>query len=262
MPWSNQAVSLVVIIAGGGFTGLFVYSPAPGAGNLIYSVAAAAGTDPYGNAYQQGAVTYGALGVYAQMLQGSFDLSSASGSTTIQHAAALNLTDSVAAGAQPIMNLISPGALTLAASGRAEIWLAGESADATVPAQVITDTLTAFDPSVAAHSQAETWHTLGGGLGIANLTSDHGRYRLTPWGDVEVDVLLRATGAVASASGTFANSLVSAYRPAFTRSYPLGGPLAAGLGRVLVSTAGAVTVTVPNLNSGNVMGTTIIMPTD
>ena len=34
-----------------GFSGLFIYSPAPGPGNLVASFAAAAGTDPYGNKY-------------------------------------------------------------------------------------------------------------------------------------------------------------------------------------------------------------------
>jgi hypothetical protein len=34
-----------------GFSGLFIYSPAPGPGTLVASFAAAAGTDPYGNKY-------------------------------------------------------------------------------------------------------------------------------------------------------------------------------------------------------------------
>lgn len=51
--WSNQLVNLLVIAAQkAGYSGLFVYSPAPGAGNLILSIAAVPGTDPYGNAYQ------------------------------------------------------------------------------------------------------------------------------------------------------------------------------------------------------------------
>ncbi len=44
----------VVIITGGTGSGIFVYSPSPGAGNLIGSWAAQAGTDQYGNAYPQG----------------------------------------------------------------------------------------------------------------------------------------------------------------------------------------------------------------
>jgi hypothetical protein len=53
-PWSNQVVSLIVIQAGGGFTGVFVYSPTPGTGNLVISIAAQTGTDPYGNSYPEG----------------------------------------------------------------------------------------------------------------------------------------------------------------------------------------------------------------
>lgn len=54
-PWTNQTVSLIVLTEQTtGFSGIFGYSPSPGAGNLIFSLAAAAGTDPYGNAYPQG----------------------------------------------------------------------------------------------------------------------------------------------------------------------------------------------------------------
>lgn len=55
MPWTNQAVTLIVLEEEAtGFSGLFGYSPAPGTGNLIFSIAAAAGTDPYGNTYPAG----------------------------------------------------------------------------------------------------------------------------------------------------------------------------------------------------------------
>lgn len=54
MGWQNNIFPLLIIDASGAFTGLFVYSPAPGAGNLLVSIAAAAGTDPYGNAYLAG----------------------------------------------------------------------------------------------------------------------------------------------------------------------------------------------------------------
>jgi hypothetical protein len=52
--WNNQLVSLIIITAGGGFTGLFMYSPVPGAGNLVTSIAPAAGVDPFGNPYPSG----------------------------------------------------------------------------------------------------------------------------------------------------------------------------------------------------------------
>lgn len=72
-PWSNQLTGLVVISASvGGFSGFFVYSPAPGFGNLIASVTASSGTDPYGNAYLQGFTTYniGSPNSFAESLNG------------------------------------------------------------------------------------------------------------------------------------------------------------------------------------------------
>jgi hypothetical protein len=54
MGWQNNIFQLLIIEGTSGFSGLFVYSPAPGAGNLIGSWAAALGVDPYGNAYPQG----------------------------------------------------------------------------------------------------------------------------------------------------------------------------------------------------------------
>ena len=53
--WTNQLLNLILLSAAQkGFSGFFVYSPAPGPGNLIGSWAAAAGVDPYGNAYPAG----------------------------------------------------------------------------------------------------------------------------------------------------------------------------------------------------------------
>jgi hypothetical protein len=56
--WNNQLLTLIVLVEGAGFSGMFGYSPAPGAGNLELSISAQAGTDPYGNAYPAG-VTVG-----------------------------------------------------------------------------------------------------------------------------------------------------------------------------------------------------------
>lgn len=54
MVWNTSAFQLLIISATGGFTGLFEYSPVPGAGNLVASITPAAGTDPYGNHYPAG----------------------------------------------------------------------------------------------------------------------------------------------------------------------------------------------------------------
>jgi hypothetical protein len=52
----------IIIVTGGAGSGVFIYSPSPGAGNLIGSWAGSAGTDPYGNAYPKGlSVTVGTI---------------------------------------------------------------------------------------------------------------------------------------------------------------------------------------------------------
>jgi hypothetical protein len=68
--WNNAVFPLLIITPSGGFTGLFLYSPGPGAGNLIGSWTSAAGVDPFGNAYPAGInVTAGVLsGVAIQAL--------------------------------------------------------------------------------------------------------------------------------------------------------------------------------------------------
>ena len=80
-PWSNTSqFALVIISAGGGFQGLFVYSPAPGPGNLIASIAASAGTDPYGNPYQAGITSYDTtFGGLVQLANGAVNVFLAAG---------------------------------------------------------------------------------------------------------------------------------------------------------------------------------------
>lgn len=58
MGWESNAVFQIVIITGAGGSGLFVYSPTPGAGKLVASIAAAAGHDAYGNNYLAGLSAY------------------------------------------------------------------------------------------------------------------------------------------------------------------------------------------------------------
>lgn len=59
---TNVVRARLVIVSGSGFFGIFLYSPAPGTGNLVGSWTTAAGTDTYGNAYPAGlSVTQGAI---------------------------------------------------------------------------------------------------------------------------------------------------------------------------------------------------------
>lgn len=52
MGWTAQYFTQIIIV--GAQSGIFIYSPTPGAGNLIGSWAAMAGTDQFGNAYPEG----------------------------------------------------------------------------------------------------------------------------------------------------------------------------------------------------------------
>lgn len=56
--WESNNVFQVLIITGSGQSGVFVYSPKPGAGNLVASITASSGTDNFGNATLAGVTAY------------------------------------------------------------------------------------------------------------------------------------------------------------------------------------------------------------
>jgi len=253
MPWSNQAVSLVVIIAGGGFTGLFVYSGAPATGNLIASVAAAAGTDPYGNTYP-GGISSQTGGIEATLAGGflSWDAPADSPSSPPLVLA----TPSAASGSSLE---ITTGVSSLSATAGA-LTLYDSAASSTVPA--IPSGSPGIFVAAGCPLVTDTWHSLGG-PGITNLTSDHGRYRFSPNGDVEFDIAAHATGAVTAGLYPYPNTLPSAYRPAVSRSYAVGLPHGSGgPARIFVQTSGTVSLDIPALSSGNVIGCSAFMPLD
>ena len=70
MAWGSNLFPLLIIVAGGRFTGLFVYSPSVGAGNLVDSIAAQPGTDPVGNPYVAGIASYNRAANQATALNG------------------------------------------------------------------------------------------------------------------------------------------------------------------------------------------------
>ena len=235
---------------------LLFYTPGGGANTLQSSIASASGTDQFGNAYLQGVTVYRNPGLpSAAWTAAVYD-----GGGVNYHQAASEAgpwsSNDTNGNPMPSFTIVGAGA----GGGIPEIAWNGGYITLT-PIDTVAP-LVAADPASVATTTAETWHTLGGGLGIANLSRTHGRYRMTPEGEVEIDVLLTATGAGGPASGTFANNLAAQYQPALQRSYPLMGPLAAGPGRVLVSTAGAVQVSLPAFANGNIFGGTIIMPLD
>lgn len=98
MGWNSNVFPLLIITASGGFTGLFAYSPGPGAGNLIASVTAQAGTDPYGNAYVAGVASYahGTPAINADLTGGALQfnrpVNAAAASVGSNNSAALNLS--------------------------------------------------------------------------------------------------------------------------------------------------------------------------
>jgi hypothetical protein len=69
----------LVIISGTAGSGLFVYSPDPGAGNLVASLAAAAGTDQFGNVYPAGFAVYDDSGDIVNINSGEILLESTAG---------------------------------------------------------------------------------------------------------------------------------------------------------------------------------------
>ncbi|HEY6275592.1 MAG TPA: hypothetical protein VIX86_04600 [Streptosporangiaceae bacterium] len=141
-PWSNPAQSLIVIVAGGGFTGLFVYSGPPALGNLIASIAAQGGSDPYGNGYGSGIEVYGGNtpgSLRAVLLAGKLLLDAIGSATTAAPNVAtdstgtdLILSSSTKSGQGPAVLTLVPGVIPQAGLN-APLSLAGE---ASAPAAV------------------------------------------------------------------------------------------------------------------------------
>ena len=76
MGWATNIFPLLIVVSGPPFTGLFIYSPGPGAGNLIASITAQAGTDPYGNHYAAGISSYDGFGGQTELFGALIQLSS------------------------------------------------------------------------------------------------------------------------------------------------------------------------------------------
>lgn len=204
MPWNSQsATQLLIVNASPGFTGLFVYSPSPGTGNLIASSTATAGTDPYGNAYLAGITSYG-TGVASQQffnLQGGF-------ATLSDSASHKWLIDANANFTSPVMRLQSLATLTP---------LFVSQAGTAITTQPGT-------------SNPETWHAPA----TAGFTTAAGvqpvEYTLLPDGNVAITGQMNASGAYTA--GTTIWTMPAGYRPSTN---------AANVG-VTIDTAGALSV--------------------
>jgi len=226
----------LVIVFGSGFSGVFVYSPKPGSGNLIASVAAAAGTDPYGNVYQAGVFSY---------LGGGF-AGLASGTVTVEASGAVSAgsLSSPSGGQLQLDTGLQQGGDT---RGQMFVYSLGGSPSGAPLAQ-----LGQSMAIVASHpggSTAETWQSLGT---LSGFTVTRGRYRITPEGEVEFDVVITGGGANA-ATTSWSNTLPAAYRPAVARAATMATGRAVTAGdawpRLTVSTGGTVqVVTVANIS--------------
>lgn len=221
MPWSNQAVTLIVLFEEDtGFSGLFGYSPAPGNGNLIFSVAATSGTDPFSNSYQAGVVSYGSAGnaaAFAQLIAGALRVESAASSQ---------------------FQLLASGP-----PGTSFMWL--QHGTGGPPLQISeTGRVTGTQPATVA--TPETWHVMA--LDGVNFQALPGfqipRYRYEPTG---TGGLVRLDGAIevltAQATGAPFFTLPAAYRPTEPHYFLTPNTLSGGSGQIeslRVQTSGQV----------------------
>lgn len=230
MPWSNQAISLIVLDAAAtGFSGLFVYSPVIGFGNLIASVAADAATDPSGNPYKAGVVSYGTGSSLSQLLGAMLNLADTSGNTWAFQAMLVSGT--------PYLAYVSP---------------IGDNA--------FFNELGNIQGSNNAN-QPEVWNTLplnGPGF-VAGATLP--RYRYEPIG---TQGIVRLVGQVklggTEAAGSVIATLPVGYRPATEHAFLTPNNLSGATGSITGAIGGSILVTstgqveiVPNGVSGNVV---------
>jgi hypothetical protein len=223
--------------------GAFFYSGVPAAGNLIISIAPVSGTDPHGNAYPSGLAIYTVISgtTYAIRL----------GESTISGANVPGLFLVNETGAAPFEpplfsfgNADNTGAAVEIYSGLA---LAGskasfiECADSTLSGVTNGEIVMRAGQidQTGAVAFADQWNTLGP---IGNgWSTAHGRYRLTTMGELEIDIAL--TGAGATGTLTWPNTLPAAYRPVITRRIP--GVPSSGVCHTTVNTGGSVSSTIP-----------------
>lgn len=177
MGWRQVEFPLLVLTPSGGFTGLFVYSGAPAAGNLILSIAAAAGTDPFGNPFPGNLTSYfaGIPGRYLNMNAGGliFQLPAPAVFTGLLSA----LTGAGATGV-PSVGLLSPSNVNSGTNdSEAFISAVGRSADGTVGPYVVLGAL----QQGAANVQPIPVYAVGGQLSYAAPGVPGGLLVPEPW---------------------------------------------------------------------------------
>lgn len=291
MGWTEQIPNLIVIVSqSGGYTGLFMYDPAPGTGNLLASIAApSVGTDPYGNDVTGGGFTaYDAVGGNEGRLifLGPTSISMRTGNAgESTHA---HLVTTVVA---TVMQCNFFSASTTGAADTAELSMRSNNTAGTSTAQaraiynsatavatsmaqwddtgfnILIGSVSAANPTATptptAPATAETWHSLGS-PSATGFTSNIAQYTYTAEGETEIDVKLTANaGGGTAGTYSYANTLPAAYRPPTTRIYPLGfnQTLASGVSNALiVNSSGVVQVKLAALSAATIVGTTVRVP--
>lgn len=271
--WSNQVVSVIIIVDGTGFTGLFFYSPTIGTGNLVGSWTANAGTDPFGNPYPAGfMIQTGNSRITINDVGGITTETYVTGNPTIVQSAFIQAAANglgnaevdqwLASSARNSTNGDSAG-LALQSSNTAYtrqaqaviFYEAGSQHNYLIVgaggATIAAGSITAVEPGTGTGQSnvavAETWHTASLDTGFTTSASDQvPRYRLegTAGGVVRLDGTVYTSGAVAAGATMF--TLPAGYRPAADRRRFVGVTSASGytLGATLVNvaTTGLVTI--------------------
>lgn len=156
--WSNTETNLIILIEQvSGFSGLFGYSPAPGAGNLIFSITANAGTDPYGNKYVAGVGSYDNTNeTFAQVLGAKFSVGQIiAGVPDIADAGSLSSLFGI-----PGVSLLTSGFAPPNGPNAAEVELqAGENSAITGSGNCPTIVSTGSTPSGSTASDVDWLHT-------------------------------------------------------------------------------------------------------
>jgi hypothetical protein len=215
---------VIISASAGSFTGLFVYSPSVGPGNLVAAIAAAPGTDAYGNAYQAGIVEYAAGGgqpiaslgtsfQYAQLNNGTLSFRDISGGNIYG-------MSSVVISAASYLRLSTPSGNLLFVDSNGQL----------VGAQPGTSTT------------PEAWHNLSLNAGFAaGVTTP--RYRYEPVGSAGI---VRLDGQVslgaAKAAGAAIATLPAGYTPSLLHPYITVNNLSGAVASVTAALGGSISV--------------------
>lgn len=263
MGWTEQIPNLVVIESSvAGFTGFYMYSPAPGLGNLEFQLYVGAhGVDPYGNTLSPGLnmgdwdASGNLLNHFGIDIHGDVFVADSAGVSRLEIEAQL----AAALWYYPATGKTGGTSAICAMSSDSETDSVGNKAVAGYLGPV-----TAADPAGTTTLTAETWHSLGS-PSATGFTSNIAQYRMTAEGETAIDVKLTANaGGGTAGTYSYANTLPAAYRPPTTRIYPLGwnSTMVAGAASnaLIVNSTGIVQVKLNALVAATIAGTTVRVP--